>query len=108
MAIEPKQTRVARLREHRTALNKILRDDRLSPNRRVLAFCLSLWLDTTATDDQLFLRNLMEGVWINPKRWKWLDDEDPQQVEPQSLLEQQAVSKIKGAFDSMIKAETKQ
>jgi hypothetical protein len=42
---EKKPTLVARLRQHRTSLGKILRDDRLSPNRRLLAFCLALWLD---------------------------------------------------------------
>lgn len=98
-----KDKRVARLREHRTALNKILRDERLSPDRRVLASCLALWLDAASVEDQQFLRSLMEGVWVKPKRWKWDDDSG----EPQSLLEQQTVGKLKGVFDAILEGDKK-
>ncbi len=103
-----KQTLVARLRQHRTSLAKILRDDRLSPNRRLLAFCLALWLDANQTTDQQFVQNLVQAVWVSPQRWRWSgtgDREDGKGDDPQSLLEQQTVRRMKSVFDDLLNAE---
>jgi hypothetical protein len=103
-----KQTLVARIRQHRIALTKILRDDRLSPNRRLLAFCLALWLDAEHAAGQEFVQNLVKAVWVTPERWRWTgpgDREDGKNDDPQSVLEQQTVRRMKGVFDDLLNAE---
>lgn len=95
--------RFGRLRENRTALTKLLRDDRLTPNRRLLAFCMALLLDAREEADREFIQRLIEAVWVSPSRTRWNDSDDPQ--EPQSLtnVERDGALQIKSIFDTMLK-----
>lgn len=101
-----KKDRFGRLRENRTALTRLLRDDRLTPNRRLLGFCMALWLDAREEVDRQFIQRLMEAVWVSPIRTRWTDSDDPQ--EPQSLtnVEREGALQIKGIFDNLLKETT--
>lgn len=98
-----KQDKFGRLRENRVALTKLLRDDRLTPNRRILAFCLALWLDARDDADRQFLQRLIEAVWVSPVRTRWNDPDDPSEQPVQTNLERDGAAEIKGIFDQMLR-----
>lgn len=97
------QKPIGRLREHRIVLNKLLRDDRISPNRRLLAQLLAMMLDANTEEDRQFLKTLMlESFAPGRRATKWTDDEDPA-GESNSLLDQQSGSEINSVFDQVVK-----
>jgi hypothetical protein len=91
-----------RKREHRIVLNRLLRDERISPNRSLLAEVLSMWLDAESDEEKAFVQDLIKNVWANPKRVRWIDEDDPQEEANRTNLEQEARDKIKDVFDQLL------
>jgi len=61
--------------KHRSILTKILKDDRISPNRRLLGEMLHLWLDAETVEDKQQLMSLIQATYGSPKRTTWKDGE---------------------------------
>lgn len=98
-----KKDRFERLRDMRTQALQTLRKDLLSPDRRALLFCLSLWLNARDDTDRQFLQKLIESVWGTPGRIRWRSTDDPSIPADQSNAERSSVAQIKGIFDQMLR-----
>jgi hypothetical protein len=91
-----------RVREHRRYLHKVVMDDRLSPNRRLLAAVLCQWIDADP-DERDTVTKILLGVWANPKQVKWVDEEDDGlPKDPNTLIEAEARKKIASIFENVI------
>lgn len=64
-----------RFDRHREIIYKLVRDERLSPNRRILAEMLMLWMDETDLGIKDRLLKLIEAQFGTPKFIKWEDKE---------------------------------
>lgn len=86
-----------RLREHRIFMNRILRDERLTPNRALLAEMMMLWMDAEA-DEKAFVQGIINSVFGSPTRVRWRDEDDPPPTGQSGPLEKEAESQIREAF----------
>jgi hypothetical protein len=85
--------------QHKTILNKICHDDRLSPNRRMLGEMLAIWLDSQDDDiKQERILRLIEAQFGDPRKTFWLEGDDPNRNKTLSEAEKEATDKLKEFF----------
>ena len=93
--------------KHIGVLNKILKDDRLSPNRRMLAEMLRLWLDADDKNEKAILLQLIVANFGSSQKVYWLDKTDdgkPKQF-PQNSMDIKAAEALKKYFEAMERGE---
>lgn len=90
-----------RVREHHIVLNRLLKDERLNPNRALLAEVLAMWTDTQG-EEKTLITDILRSVWVSSKYVKWSDDDDPPTPAPGSMTEQQQSEQIKNVFASIL------
>lgn len=93
---------MVRIREHRIALNRLLKNERFHPNRAFLAEAMLMYLDADPGPEKEMVFNLIVNVWISPKRTRWNDDEDGPMEAPDSKYEREATAEIKSVFDNIM------
>jgi hypothetical protein len=62
---------MSKLARHKEVIYRLVRDERLSPNRRILAEMLMLWIDETDLDMKERLLKIIEAQFGTPKIIKW-------------------------------------
>lgn len=60
-----------------TQLRGIMSDVRISPNRRLLAELIALYLDAKSNEDRAIFRMLLIVTYGDSKRINWIDNADP-------------------------------
>lgn len=103
---------VQRVRDHNTYLAAVVKDDRISGNRRLLAVLLSKYFslgtnhgkEVPMTEQEAKDKNLLYNVIVeqygNPRNIRWLDAEDAGPTETPNRETVEATDKIKEAFDA--------
>lgn len=114
-----------RIKEHRSAMAKILGDDRLSPNRRFLAEMIALYLDADqparknngvtidtskpfdavqGAADKKFFQNVIIAQFGNAKNIQWLDSQDPDGTyePPTERIEREAIDTLRQSYDKLL------
>jgi hypothetical protein len=94
---------IANIKYHKTMLNKVLADERLMPNRKLLASLVKMYLDSTA-DDKAFFKTIILGEFINKNGLKLYDTEDTAQTNKpgdKTLVEQAASANIKNVMTNI-------
>lgn len=109
-----------RMKEHRANINRIVKDDRLSPNRRTLLQLIVMYFDadekprTTgaaitdlpfdeekAAKDKDLLYRVLLCEYGNSRNIRWLDPADAPE-DPTSRIELDATATIRSAFDAVL------
>jgi hypothetical protein len=110
------------VREHRTALARILNDDRLSPNRRLLAEVLALYIDAdqekrkyagdktpedefdevAAARDKALIHDLIRSEFIDQRGFRFTEKGEGVEEERQTKIEKEAVETMKSVFNSIL------
>ena len=93
-----------RVTKHKTVLNKILRDERLSPNRRLLGEMLALWLDSQDKDEKATILKLIEANFGSPKRTLWGEGNSPELKTSLGQIEAEATAALKEYFEQVKEA----
>lgn len=97
--------RLERQKQHRTVLNRLLKDIRLSPNRALLAEMLAIYFDVVKPEDQEMLKSLLIGSFGNAKLIRWYDNEDPPSEEKfLSRRDAAATEKIRDVFSEILRS----
>jgi hypothetical protein len=94
---------IANIKYHKTILNKILADERLMPNRKLLAGLVKLYLDSTGDDKHLF-KTIILGEFLNNNGIKLYDSMDTSQNNKpgdRTLVEQAASANIKSVMSGI-------
>lgn len=92
-----------RAREYHIVLNRLLRDERLNPNRALLAVALSMLTDAEGDEVDL-IKSVLATVWGNPKMVRWSDEDDPRVPNPSTERERDQAEQIKSVWDSLLPA----
>lgn len=87
-----------RLMKHRVILNRLLKDDRLSPNRRMLGELLSMWLDCDG-DERDKVWEIIKAQYGSAEKVRWVSSEDAEQKESQANIEKQAIEGLRSMFE---------
>ncbi len=90
-----------RIREHNQDLKRLIKNERLAPNRGLLAVALSMYLDADEGEEKELFFNMLKNVWVSPKTIKWVDSEDKGD-DPATIYEQQKIAQIRSAFDAVL------
>lgn len=91
---------------YKRILNKICLDERLSPNRRLLAALLGMQMDAQTVLDKKTYTALLLGEFVNRNGIKLLDNEDRKTAPDQrTTLELQAAQDIKDVFKGVLKID---
>lgn len=90
-----------RVREYHIILNRLLRDERLNPNRALLAVVLSMLTDTEGEEYEL-IKSVIQSVWGNPKYARWSDPDDPATPQANSNREIEQTEQIKSVFADLL------
>jgi hypothetical protein len=93
-----------RVREYHVILNRLLKDERLNPNRALLAVALSMLTDTEGDEHEL-IKSVIRAVWGTPKYSRWGDEDDPQTPRDSNALELAQTEEIKTVFANLLKPE---
>lgn len=84
-------------------INRLLRDERLSPNRRTILAILKLWMKLDGSDKD-FIKGVIDRQFGSGARIKWTDPEDAEAVkETFTNLDKEATDKIRNLFDEALK-----
>lgn len=92
--------------KHQTILNKICKDERLSPNRRLLGEMLALWLDCTEEKEKDALLKVILANFGSSQRTFWLDREDGKSVTNPPQVDVEASKIFKEYFSAVERGET--
>jgi hypothetical protein len=95
-----KQTMQSR-RDHRIRLNRILRDERIAPNRALLAEMLYLYLDAEEGPEKTLIQQTLEVNFNNAKLIKWKDGQDPVVEVSMTDVQKAATAKIRDIWKEM-------
>lgn len=87
-----------RLVKHKTVLHRILKDERLSPNKRLLGEMLYLWLDVDDPENKKEIMSLIQATYGSPRRVLWKDGDSPQLIPSLSKIEAEAQASLKEFF----------
>ena len=86
-------------KKHRDNINRILRDDRLHPNRRVFAEAMLAYFDAETEEEQAMFGNLLMTQFGTPDRITLKDRDDPPQAIPKNTaVEIEAHKDLKSAL----------
>ena len=89
-----------RIREHNQDLKRLTKNERLAPNRGLLAVALSMYLDADEGPEKELFFNLLKNVWVDARRVRlWLDTEDVEMT-PQVDRKQEKLAEIRAVFDA--------
>lgn len=99
------------IRRHQAKLNRIVDDERIGPNRRLLASLMSLYLSAVASEDskqEAFTASVILGEFVNRNGFRLFDRGNqtspiPLESQAHTNLELNAVTSIKAAFKSITK-----
>lgn len=94
-----------RLIKHKTSLFRLIRDERLTPHRRLLAECLLLWLDEENKETKEKIFSLIESQFGTPKHTKWIDKNDTSVKSSLYKIEAEAVETLKDYFSQVQAAQ---
>ena len=89
--------------KHIGVLNQILKDTRLSPNRRLLAELFRLWLDCEDRNEKAILLQIIVANYGSSQRPYWLDKTDdgkPKQF-PVNSMDIKASDALKKYFEAI-------
>lgn len=84
-------------------INRILKDERLSPNRRSLMAVLKIWINMEPGPEKEWFRGIIDAQFGNPQRTRWTDAEDSAEKESQSNITKEADATIKNIFSEALK-----
>ncbi len=112
---KPNQPKLERIRNYSTVLAHIIKDDRISGNRRLLAALLGKYLSIgenkkngkpepvseQETKDKELLYNILVSEFGSHKHIRWYDTED-ESVDAATKLELDTSLKIRSVFDEVI------
>lgn len=90
-----------RTREHNIDLKRLIKNERLAPNRGLLAVALSMYLDAEPGEEKDLFFNLLKNVWVSPKKIQWVDSEDVGD-DPVATAEKEKISQLRAAFDAVL------
>lgn len=111
-----------RVREHRTDLSKLIKDDRLSPNRRLLAELFALYIDAdqekrqyagkntpkeefdeaAAARDKALFHDVIRSEFVNKRGLNYVEAGETDETDKQTRIEIDAANKLKGIFDDIL------
>ena len=94
---------ITNIKYHKTILNKIILDERLLPNRKLLAELLKMYIDSTG-DDKLLLKTIILGEFVNRNGLKLYDTEDAAQTNKpgdRTATEQVAAARVKDVMSNI-------
>ncbi len=107
--------KAGRIRDLNSVLARILRDERLSPNRTLFASLLHRYFSLGMKDgkevpmtaqqqiDKQLLYNLIVMQYGNPRNIQWLDREDPGPADPATQENLAVTDPIRAAFDEALR-----
>jgi hypothetical protein len=84
-------------KKHTRTLSMIVRDERLSPHRRLLGELLFLWVDAETEEEKKMLFEVIRAQYGSPKKTLWGEDKDSQ-VKKLSEAEETATAALKDFF----------
>jgi hypothetical protein len=89
--------------KHKGVLNQILKDTRLSPNRRLLAELLRLWLDSEDTNEKAILLQIIVANYGSSQRPFWLDktEDGKPKTFPVNSMDVKAADALRKYFEAM-------
>lgn len=114
-AIPQAPPRLQRVRDYGTVLATVIKDDRLSGNRRLLAVLLGKYFSIGSKNgkpvamsdqevkDKDMLYNIVVQQYGNPKNIQWLDQEDRGSESPTTRIELDATEKIRDVFEEVMR-----
>lgn len=88
---------------HKTVLNRIIADERLMPNRKLLAELIRMYIDATG-DDKLLMKTIILGEFVNKNGLKLYDNEDTANTNKtgdRTATEQVAAARVKDVMSSI-------
>ena len=97
-----------RLKWYKTVMNKVCLDERLSPNRRMMAGLIGMYMDADEGEEQKLMKAILLGEFVTGKGIKYFDKEDDNiayQRELTKKLEKDADESIKSVFDAVLGTE---
>lgn len=86
-------------------LNKICMDERLSPNRRLLATIIGIQIDAASVMDKKLYTAILLGEFVNKTGLKLYDNEDRNRFTPQTDNEKRAAKEMQDVFQAVLNAE---
>lgn len=89
--------KIGRAMKHKANLNKLIKDERLHPHRRLLAEMLSMWMDVDEANKERILK-LVEATFGSPRRTLWQEGDNPELKPTMQKLEVEATSMLKDYF----------
>jgi len=109
-----KQPKLVRIRDYNTVLATIIKDERLSGNRRLLAALLgkhfsignkngkAVPMTEQEAKDKGLLYSILLTQFGNPKVIQWLDAEDTETLPPPTKIEAEASENIRTVFEALL------
>ena len=76
--------KIRRWKKHVANLNRILKDDRISGSRRLLAQTLAMWIDAEDDDRKTLSLVLIGTFGFDPRRVWWKEDDEEGVPEPET------------------------
>ena len=86
-----------RVVRHKTLINKIAKDERLSPHRRLLAELFLIWMDTEG-EERKDVFDIIKAQYGSSNRVKWSHPVDPTTPKSIGLIETESIQVLKDFF----------
>lgn len=87
---------------YKRILNKLCLDDRLSPNRRLLAAILGMQMDASTIIDKKTYTALLLGEFVTRSGIKLYDSEDRKNGDSRTTIEIEAAKQITDVFQEVL------
>lgn len=100
-----KPTKVKNAHWYKRILNKLCLDERLSPNRRLLAAMIGMQMDAQTDMDKKTMSALLLGEFVNKAGIKLFDTQDIKPIEPRTAIEQRAAKDIEDVFSAVLNVD---
>ena len=94
--------KMKRSERHKSLINRIAKDDRLSPHRRLLAELFLVWIDCVDPQEKKDVFDIIKAQYGTARRTSWLPGDDPDLLKPKiGKIEAEATQALKDFFSKV-------